>query len=325
MEDAPHITADEKIRQLEAELAELKRENQQLKYARETDQQEKQRVHLEELVANRTQELSSINEQLRKEISEREQAEEIARQHQERLAHVARINTVGEMASGLAHEINQPLAAIATYTQGCLHRLRQAGEDPQKLMPILEQIIVQAQRAATIVQHLRNFVTKGKPHREPTDITQVVRRAVSLVRGEILSNGIELDILQDATLPLVNADAIQVEQVLLNLLRNAIDALAEMKEGRKEMKIMLDCCEDGEISVTISDTGPGFSDDASDKLSSPFFSTKPDGMGLGLAISTTIIEDHGGRLSHEVNDAGGATFRFTLPTNGRRRSQAPSS
>ncbi len=317
--DTPH---DERIHQLEAELAELRRENQQLKYARETDQQEKQRVHLEELVADRTQELSSINEQLRKEITEREQAEEIARQHQEKLAHVARINTVGEMASGLAHEINQPLAAIATYTQGCLHRLRKADDDPQKLGPILEQIIVQAQRAATIVQHLRNFVTKGKPHREPTDITQVVRRAVSLVRGEILSNEIKLDILQDATLPLVNADAIQVEQVILNLLRNAIDALSEVKEGvesdRKELKIMLDCCKSQEISITISDTGPGFSDDTRDKLSSPFFSTKPEGMGLGLAISTTIIEDHGGRLSHEVNDAGGATFRFTLPANGRR-------
>lgn len=321
MQDAPsnNTDRDEKIRQLEAELAALRRENQQLKYARETDQQEKQRVHLEELVNHRTQELSSINEQLRKEITEREQAEEIARQHQEKLAHVARINTVGEMASGLAHEINQPLAAIATYTQGCLHRLRKAGDDPQKLGPILEQIIVQAQRAATIVQHLRNFVTKGKPHREPTDITQVVRRAVSLVRGEILSNEIELDILQDATLPLVNADAIQVEQVILNLLRNAIDALSEVKGGaRKELKIMLDCCDDQEISITISDTGPGFSDDTRDKLSSPFFSTKPEGMGLGLAISTTIIEDHGGRLCHEVNDAGGATFRFTLPANGRR-------
>ena len=311
-------SAEQEIRRLQQEVDRLRSENRRLKYARETDQQDKHRAHLEELVNDRTQELSSINEQLRREIIDREQAEEIARQHQEKLAHVARINTVGEMASGLAHEINQPLAAIATYTQGCLHRLRQADDDPQKLMPILEQVIVQAQRAATIVQHLRNFVTKGKPHREPTDITQVVRRAVSLVRGEILSNGIELDILQDATLPLVNADAIQVEQVILNLLRNAIDALSEMEGGRRELKIMLDCCQDNEISIAISDTGPGITDDHSDKLSAPFFSTKPQGMGLGLAISTTIIEDHGGRLSHEINDAGGATFRFTLPSNGRR-------
>lgn len=305
-------TPDEELDQLRETVALLQRENAQLRRA-----QGGEHGAAETTPAGRTEELQRINEQLRREINDREQAEEIARQHQERLAHVARINTVGEMASGLAHEINQPLAAIATYTQGCLHRLRKAGEDPEKLAPILEQIIVQAQRAATIVQHLRNFVTKGKPHREPTDITQVVRRAVSLVRGEILSNEIELDIIQDASLPLVFADAIQVEQVLLNLLRNAIDALTEV-EGRRELKIMLDCCENREISVAISDTGPGFSDDARDKLSSPFFSTKPEGMGLGLAISTTIIEDHGGRLSHEVNDAGGATFRFTLPTNGRR-------
>lgn len=311
-------TTDHELDQLREAVALLQQENEQLKRAHGLDQQEPQQQQMEALVAGRTEELQRINEQLRREIQDREQAEEIARQHQERLAHVARINTVGEMASGLAHEINQPLAAIATYTQGCLHRLRKTGNDPEKLVPILEQIIVQAQRAATIVQHLRNFVTKGKPHREPTDITQVVRRAVSLVRGEILSNEIELDIIQDASLPLVIADAIQVEQVLLNLLRNAIDALAEMPEGRRELKIMLDCCENREISVAISDTGPGFSDDTRDKLSSPFFSTKPEGMGLGLAISTTIIEDHGGRLTHEVNDAGGATFRFTLPTNGRR-------
>jgi len=311
-------TTDHELDQLREAVALLQQENEQLKRAHGLDQREPQQQQMEALVAGRTEELQRINEQLRREIQDREQAEEIARQHQERLAHVARINTVGEMASGLAHEINQPLAAIATYTQGCLHRLRKTGNDPEKLVPILEQIIVQAQRAATIVQHLRNFVTKGKPHREPTDITQVVRRAVSLVRGEILSNEIELDIIQDASLPLVIADAIQVEQVLLNLLRNAIDALAEIPEGRRELKIMLDCCENREISVAISDTGPGFSDDTRDKLSSPFFSTKPEGMGLGLAISTTIIEDHGGRLTHEVNDAGGATFRFTLPTNGRR-------
>ena len=269
-------------------------------------------AELEQRVAERTRELEQTIARLEQEIDELAQTGETARQHQEQLAHVARLNPVGEMASGLAHEINQPLAAIATYTQGCLQRLRQAEDDPLRLTPILEQVITQAQRAAAIVQHLRNFVVKGKPHRQPTDITQVLRRAMSMVHGQILSHGIELDILQDAELPLATIDAIQVEQVIINLLRNAIEALGEVDRAQRQLKIVLDC-QDGEISLAISDSGPGLMPDASARISSPFYSTKPDGMGLGLAISRTIVEDHGGRLSYEPNDAGGATFRFTLP------------
>jgi len=304
---------------LHAELDALKAENARLRQDQMTSQQlrTRDRAELEELVAERTRELSDSNARLREEITERELAEEKARNHQEKLAHVARLNMVGEMTSGLAHEINQPLAAIATYTQGALLRLRK-GEDPERVASILEQVIVQAQRAANIVQHLRNFVIKGKPHREPTDIALVVRRAVSLVRNELMKHAIELDIAPHAPLPMIEADAIQIEQVILNLLRNAVEAMTEVSPGRRRLKIAAKAADDNGVTIAISDTGPGITDSAIGKLSSPFFSTKPEGMGLGLAISRTIIEDHGGRLEHEPNPEGGVTFRFSLPARGRR-------
>jgi C4-dicarboxylate-specific signal transduction histidine kinase len=310
-----------------AELEALRAENARLRQALQTLEQTKHRdrEQLEELVAERTRELSDINAQLRKEISERKLAETQARQHQERLAHVARLNTVGEMTSGLAHEINQPLAAIASYTQGCLHRLRNTPDPaqlPAQLKGTLEQIVVQAQRAANIVQHLRNFVTKGKPLREPTDLAQVVRLAISMVRSEIMKNEIELNITQDENLPVIEADPIQIEQVILNLLRNASEALTEVPPEQRRLQIDINSqdysTDPHYVSLAISDSGPGISSIDEDKVSTPFFSTKEDGMGLGLAISRTIIEDHGGRLQHIANRDGGATFYFTLAITGRR-------
>jgi signal transduction histidine kinase len=271
-----------------------------------------------ELQANRVS-LELTNNQLRKEIEEREQAEEQARQHQERLAHVARLNTVGEMASGFAHEINQPLAAIVTYTQSCLHRLR-ADADPAQLQGILEQVIVQTQRAAKIIRHLRNFVAKsGKPHREPIDIGQIVRFAVSMVRHELIRNQIKLDISPDESLPVVVADSIQIEQVVLNLLRNATEAMSEVPVDSRRLRIDVGSEDPDHVSVAIHDSGPGIASDDHDKIATPFFSTKSDGMGLGLVISRTIVEDHGGRLVHRSNPEGGATFHFTLAVGGRRR------
>lgn len=289
----------------------------------------RKRAELEKLVAERTRELEASNAQLRKEIADRKLAERQARQHQERLAHVARLNTVGEMASGLAHEINQPLAAIATYTQGCLHRLRNAqshNNDPaqlaEQLTGTLEQIVVQAQRAANIVQHLRNFVTKGKPHREPTDLTKVVSLALSMMRNTLIKQEIELDIIQDEFLPIVEADPIQIEQVILNLLRNAAEAMLEVPADKRRLRIDINSqsttAETGFVYIAISDSGPGIARTHEDKISSPFFSTKAEGMGLGLAISRTIVEDHGGRLSHLPGEKGGAVFRFTLAVGGRR-------
>lgn len=264
--------------------------------------------------------LALINQQLQKEISERKLAEEKTRQHQDDLAHVARLNTVGEMASGLAHEINQPLAAIASYTQSCLRLLRGDKQKQAQVPNILEQVNTQAQRAASIVKHLRNFVTKGQSHREIVELSNVVRLAVSMVRNEIVSHQIALTIDTQPALPTIKADSIQIEQVILNLLRNAIEAMNDVEEDSRKLLIIIDRFSPTHVSIAISDTGSGIADDHSHKLSTPFFSTKETGMGLGLAISRTIVEDHGGQLTHSVNTDGGATFTFTLGIDGKQAS-----
>jgi PAS domain S-box-containing protein len=263
-------------------------------------------------------EIEALQIQLQEAIRERERAEEKALQRQQRLAHLSRLNTVGEMASGLAHEINQPLAAIATYSQSCLHLLRNH-KDPQKVIDILEQIVIQSQRAANIVQHLRNFVTKGESHRELTELAKVLRNAISMARNEIIKNNIELDVIPHDNLPPIQADPVQIEQVILNLLRNAIEAMLAVPPDSRRLRIAVTQADDQHLRVSISDTGPGISDANTSQISAPFFSTKEDGMGLGLAISRTIIEDHGGTLSCEPASNGGATFHFTLALNGQAK------
>lgn len=314
---------------LKAEIERLKEENEHLREAQVTVSQLKHRdrLQLEHIVVERTRELSDANTQLRKEIAERKQAEAQARQHYERLAHVARLNTVGEMASGLAHEINQPLTAIASYTQGCLQRLRSTNngkEVKEQLESTLEQIVVQAQRAANIVQHLRNFVIKGKPQRQTTDISAIIKLAVSMVRSQIIKHEIELHITQEKSLPRIEVDSIQIEQVILNLLRNAIEAMQEVPPETRKLHIdvsrYIDEQKMDSVSIAIHDTGLGVASHNEGKVSTPFFSTKDDGMGLGLAISRTIVEDHGGRLGFHPNIGGGTTFNFTLAASGRRTS-----
>jgi len=264
--------------------------------------------------------LASSNTELQKEISDRELAEEQARQHQDELAHVARLNTMGEMASGLAHEINQPLTAIHSYAKSGL-RLLEGDADKQAQVPaILEQVCKQAQRAASIIRHLRDFVSKNASHRKTTDLNEVTQQAVDMMHNELQKNDITLDIETQAKLPLITADAIQLEQVILNLLRNASEAMSSPQNAQhdRHLHIALDSPSTTHARIAISDTGPGIDPDIAKKISTPFFSTKSNGMGLGLAISRTIVEDHGGKLTHETNSEGGATFIFTLAIDGKQ-------
>lgn len=261
-------------------------------------------------------ELASSRLQLQNEIRQREQAERETGQRQQDLAHVARINTMGEMAAGLAHEINQPLTAIASYTQSCLRLLGGNASQQAQLPNILKQIHIQAQRAANIVKHLRNFVAKGTPHRETTELSNIVRLAVSMVRNEIIHHQIALNIDSHPTLSPIKADPVQIEQVILNLLRNAIEAMDAVPADSRRLLIIVDSPSPSQVSVSISDTGPGITENDSQQMSNAFFSTKETGMGLGLAISRTIIEDHGGQLTHSANTDGGATFTFTLNVTG---------
>lgn len=274
---------------------------------------------LEKTLNQKIRELEETREELNNVCKALKKTEETTRQYQERLAHAARLNTIGEMTSGLAHEINQPLMAISAYVQSCLNRLA-SREDPQRLMVILEQVLMQTKRVASIVDHLRNFVTKGKSHRETTNPLKIIGYALKMVHSEMVRNRINFDITQDKSIPDIQADPIQIEQVVLNLVKNAIEAMENEPQEKRKLHIVLNNLQT-HISVAVHDNGIGIDEEDASKVCTPFFSTKENGMGLGLSICRTIVEDHGGKLSYNNNDERGATFQFTLAVDGRRDTQ----
>lgn len=247
-------------------------------------------------------------------ITERRQAEEQARRHQSELAHVARLNTMGEMASMLAHELNQPLAAIVNYTQGCVRRLRSGVGDPSDLCAVMDEVRGQAERAGEIIRRLRRFVSKGEPRTAEADINNLVREVAGLADPEARQNGVEICLELAEGLGTVQVDAIQIQQVILNLVRNGIDAMSGAGLDKRVLHIRTSPAETGdEIEVAVSDSGIGIPPEIAEEIFSPFFTTKTKGMGVGLSFSRSLIEAHGGRLSMTPNPERGVTFRFTLP------------
>lgn len=248
-----------------------------------------------------------------RDITEQRRTEEEVQLRREQLAHTARVNIIGEMASSLAHEISQPLTAIINYAQGSTRRLRMGEMDNARLLGVLEQIVAQAQRVADAVLALRRFVARRKPQRVQTDINALVTEVVALATGETRKRGIGITLDLGKDLPPASVDDVQIEQVILNLLRNGTEALASADAAARELKVSTGLAEDGAIEISISDTGPGLPPRLAAKLFEPFFTTKPDGVGLGLAVSRTIIETHGGHIWVTPNPERGVTFRFTVP------------
>lgn len=246
-------------------------------------------------------------------ITKRKHAEEAARAHQAQLTHVLRLSTMGEMAAGLAHEINQPLGAIANYATGCVRRLRTGGMQPDDILRIVEQIAGEALRAGTIIRRLRSLIRKEDSRHDWTDLNELAEDAVRLLAADMRNAGIAVQFALSDALPRVQADSIQIEQVLLNLLRNAMDAMANAAPGRRELCIATALVDQGLIELSVRDQGSGLPGGIGDKIFDPFVSTKPNGLGLGLSISRTIIEAHGGRLWATANRDGGATFSLRVP------------
>ncbi len=246
-------------------------------------------------------------------VTERRKAEESARLHQAELAHVARLSTLGEMTSGLAHELNQPLCAITTYAQTCLRIIRSGDCGPEKVRYGLEQVVKQAELAGAIFRRLREFARKGDFVRRKVNVRHVVREVASLIRAELVHHQVVLRIEGRGSLPEVQADPIQIEQVILNLVRNSMDAMAGNDAANKRLVIRTARSGRNAVKVSITDTGHGCPADIVERLFEPFFTTKPTGLGIGLGISQTIIEVHGGRLWLDANGENGATFSFTLP------------
>ncbi len=252
-------------------------------------------------------------------ISDRKRAEELNRQQQEKLHASARLATMGEISSMLAHELNQPLAAISSYTTGALNVIERAtgrgqAVDAGMLKPALEQASAQARRAGQIIRSVHEFVKKREPERQPVQLAELLDAILTLIELQTRKYFVSLQIAIPPGLPRVSADRMLLEQVLLNLTRNAIEAMQDIDPERRVLRIEA-VEQDGQVTVAVIDQGHGIAADVAERLFSPFFSTKAEGMGMGLSICRTAIEFHGGTLTHRANPNGGTIFSFTLPAH----------
>jgi two-component system sensor kinase FixL len=250
-----------------------------------------------------------------RDITARRTAEARFRQHQAELAHVSRISLAGEMAAGLAHELSQPLTAITAYARGCLRLLVGAISEPALLREGMTEVVQQAERAGDVLDRLREFVRGGDNPRTPTSIGPLIDAALSLTRVEAVQQEVEIEARMDPDLPAVVADRIQIEQVLVNLLRNAMDAMETANTERRSITIEARHKGNHTVEISVADSGPGVAEEVTDTIFEPFVTTKSKGMGMGLSISRSIVESHGGRLRAARSPCSGATFAFDLPTS----------
>ncbi|MDD5298749.1 MAG: PAS domain S-box protein [Rhodocyclaceae bacterium] len=246
-------------------------------------------------------------------ITDRRQMDELAARQQERLDHTARLISMGEMASSLAHELNQPLAAIANYSMGCVKRLQGENFDREAVLAAMQKANAQADRAGKIIRRMREFVKKSKPHPESVKLHEIVEETLGLAEIDARKLGISIRCDVGHDLPAVFADRIMIEQVLLNLIRNGMEAMAATPKVRRLLSVGARRTDDGQIEMSIRDRGEGFDPADTERMFSPFFSTKPQGLGMGLNICRSIIEYHRGRLWAQSLPEGGSQFAFTLP------------
>jgi two-component system, LuxR family, sensor histidine kinase DctS len=245
-------------------------------------------------------------------ITEQKKAEQILRQHEEKLQSSARLSTMGELASVMAHELNQPLAAISSYATGALNMMKSGNLEEDMLEPALVQMQNQAQRAGQIIRSVHDFVAKREPHRTKQQLSEVFKAVLPLIELQAKSYLIGLEVHIEESLPVVLVDSISLEQVMLNLTRNALQSMQELTLKQRILQIEAKNC-GNYVQVDVIDHGVGLSQEVVERLFSPFFSTKAEGMGMGLNICRTIIEFHGGQLMYRPNPEGGTIFSFTIP------------
>ena len=246
-----------------------------------------------------------------RDLTERQKTEARLHELQSELVHISRLTVMGEMASTLAHELNQPLSAITNYLKGSRRMLEGAADDRSATMrDALEKAADQAMRAGQIIRRLRDFVSRGESERRVASITKLVEEASALALVGAKDHGIHVQFSFNPAVDLVLADRVQVQQVLLNLIRNAMDAMEDSQ--RRSLSVSVKPEGDSHVLISVADTGAGIAPHVADQLFQPFVTSKRHGMGVGLSISRTIIEAHGGRIWVEPNPGGGTIFRFTL-------------
>jgi C4-dicarboxylate-specific signal transduction histidine kinase len=247
-------------------------------------------------------------------LSERKRAEEALREAQADLAHVSRVTTMGELCASLAHEVSQPIAAAVTSAHACLNWLARDTPNLEKARESAMRIVEDGTRAAEIIARIRLLCKKSAPQRELVDVNAVIQELIVLLRGHITRNLISVRMELAADLPQVMGDRVQLQQVVMNLMMNSIDAMKDVN-GPRELAIKSHRTEKEQLTVCVSDSGVGLPSQQADQIFHAFFTTKPHGIGMGLAICRSIVESHSGRLWAADNSPRGASFHLILPTS----------
>jgi C4-dicarboxylate-specific signal transduction histidine kinase len=262
------------------------------------------------------EDLQRTNEALQTESRERKQTEEALRKAQADLTHANRVSSMGELTASLAHEVNQPIAATITNANTCLRWLSRDQPDLEEARAAASRIVQDGRRAGDIVNRVRMLFEKGAPQRELVNLNEIIREIIIMLRGEVRRHNITMRIDLATDLSEIMGDRVQLQQVLMNLMMNSIDAMKN-EDGTRELTVASERGDNGEVLISISDTGVGLPPEQADKIFDAFFTTKPHGTGMGLRISRSIIESHGGRLWGSDNSPCGAIFHFTLPSDSK--------
>ncbi len=261
--------------------------------------------------------LKQARDELEMRVQERtnelKQANEVLRERQTELEHVTRVMTLGELTASVAHEVNQPLAAIVTNANACLRWLGGAQPNFVEARHAVERIIKDSYRASDVISHVRSLVKKAPPRNDLVDLNEVILEVLALAQTEARRNRVVLKRELAKNLPPVLGDRVQLQQVVLNLIMNGLEAISKIAQGERELLVSSSKGEANNVIVAVRDSGEGLDAANLERVFDAFFTTKPDGMGMGLAISRTIIESHGGRLWATSNAPRGAVFQFTLP------------
>jgi C4-dicarboxylate-specific signal transduction histidine kinase len=264
-------------------------------------------------------EIKRLNNELEQRVVERTsqlmQASEALREAQMNLAHVNRVTTMGQLAASIAHEVNQPIAAAVTNAQAGLRWLGTQPPDLEEVRQALGRVVKEGNRASDVVGRIRTLIKKAPPRKDDLDINEAILDVIALTRDEVVKNGVLVRTQLAEGLPLIQGDRVQLQQVIINLIINAVEAMSGVSEGSRELLIGTGKDASGGVLVAVQDSGPGLNPESFDRLFNAFYTTKPGGLGMGLSICHSIVEAHGGRIWATPNAGSGITVQFALPIN----------